>query len=85
MFEVANPMEKAMQGMSQASNTSGGMMKDIPANRKPEPTVGGAAMSALGAGAAGAQTAALVSASAAAGPIGLAIGATIGLGSYLLS
>jgi hypothetical protein len=142
MYQVNNPRTQAMSGMQSAGATYGKMDKDIPANRPPGPTVGGAAAS----GAAGAQmggkaggmvgtymseqaTAALIAeeaaaveaaklaaaqsgtavaaevaaaevtgtiateaaiaetaaAGSAAGPWGLAIGAGIGIGAYLLS
>lgn len=55
MYQVQNPIQQAMTGMSQASGTYGSMMKDIPANRKPEPTAGGAIMSGAGGAVAGAQ------------------------------
>ncbi len=85
MYTVENPIGKAMNGMSQAGSTYGGMMKDIEPPGKPDPTAGGAAMSGMGGAAAGAQIGTMVSTGAAAGPYGAAIGAAVGIGSYFLS
>ncbi len=43
MYQIENPMDKAMQGMNKAAGTYGSMMKkDIPANRDPGPNAFGA-------------------------------------------
>lgn len=74
--------------MSQAAGTSGSMMKNIPANRDPGPTVGGGIMAGVG----GATTASALGSAiggatggAVGGPGGMAVGALLGIGSYLLS
>ncbi|HEX9972292.1 MAG TPA: hypothetical protein VGD14_09495 [bacterium] len=81
-----------MQGMSQASGTYGSMMKDIPANRKPGPTAGGAIMSGVGGATAMSALAgteigagALTALGVGTGGVGLALGAALGIGAYLLS
>jgi hypothetical protein len=92
MYEIQNPMQMAMGGMNNAAGTYGSMMKDIPANRDPGPSVGGAIMSGMsGAGTAAATAGALSTAGQTAmagafgGPVGLGVGAMLGIASYLLS
>jgi hypothetical protein len=92
MYEIQNPMQMAMGGMNNAAGTYGSMMKDIPANRDPGPSVGGAIMSGMsGAGTAAATAGALSTAGQTAmagmvgGPPGLLIGAGLGIASYLFS
>jgi hypothetical protein len=92
MYEIQNPINQAMGGMNQAAGTYGSMMKDIPANRDPGPSAGGAIMSGVsGAATAAAMGSALTAAGAGAaggavgGPPGMIIGAIVGIGSYLLS
>lgn len=92
MYQVQNPMQQAMGGMNQAAGTYGNMMKDIPANRDPGPSVGGAAMSGLG----GAGTMAAIAGTEAGaagltaleigtGGLALGAGALLGIGAYLFS
>jgi hypothetical protein len=92
MYQIQNPINQAMGGMNQAAGTYGSMMKDIPANRDPGPSAGGAIMSGMAgvgtaAAAAGALSTAGQSAMAGAfgGPVGLGVGAMLGIASYLLS
>jgi phage tail tape-measure protein len=83
MYQIENPIGKAMSGMNQASGTYGSMMKDIPANRDPGHTWGGGAMAAMGGAAMGAQIGSLVPGIGTA--IGAGVGALIGAGGYLSS
>jgi len=83
MYKVTNPIDKAFQGMGNAANSYGSMMKDIPANRDPGPSAGGAAMSGLSGAATGAAIGSAVPGIGTA--VGAAAGAVIGIGSYLLS
>ena len=64
MYQIENPIGKAMNGMSGAAGTYGSMMKDIPANRKPGSTVGGGVMAGMGGAAMGFQTGNLLGATA---------------------
>lgn len=88
-FPMTDPRTEASKYMSMATGTAGSMEKNIP---QPGPTAGGAIMSGaggammastLGTGLTGAgyETAG----AAVGGPLGLAAGALIGIGSYLLS
>jgi len=54
MYQVESPANKALQGLNDASSTYGKMMKDIPANRDPGPTTGGAISAGMSGAAAGA-------------------------------
>ena len=87
--KIMNPMDQASQAMGQAAGSFGSMMKDIPANRDPGPSAGGAIGAAAGgvqlASAMGASMSPAVGASMMAGPAGLAVGAGVGLLSYLFS
>ena len=83
LFSIEDPSKKAMQGRGQAANTYAAMDKKGP--EAPQKTVGGGLMSAAGMGLAGAKVAMLISKSAAAGPLGLAIGAGVGALAYFLS
>jgi hypothetical protein len=80
-----------MNGMGQAAGTYGNMMKNIPANRDPGPSVGGAINAGMGGVGAAATVGSLMAApgavgmAAIGGPITLGIGAALGIGSYLLS
>jgi len=64
MYKIENPYEKAMGGMNQASGAYGSMMKDVPANRQPGKTAGGALMSGVGGAAMVAQAGSLMGATA---------------------
>lgn len=83
LFSIEDPSKKAMQGLGQAADTFAAMDKKGP--EAPQKTVGGGLMSAAGMGLAGAKVATLISKSAAAGPLGLAIGAGVGALAYFLS
>jgi len=83
LFSIEDPSKKAMHGLGQAANTYAAMDKKGP--EAPKKTVGGGLMSAAGMGLAGAEAAKLISTSAAAGPLGLAIGAGVGALAYFLS
>lgn len=97
MYQIENPIGKAMSGMGNAANTFGRMGQDIPANRKPGPSAGGAIMSGAGGAVMGSQVGSMMGAAAATktaamvpalgmGPVGWAIGGlALGIGSYLLS
>jgi hypothetical protein len=92
MYQVQNPITQAMGGMAQAAGTYGRMMPNIPANRDPGPSAGGAIMAGMsGTGTAAAAAGALSTAGkatmagAVGGPVGLTVGAILGIGSYLLS
>jgi len=92
LYNVQNPFEKAMQAQNSTGNAYGAMMKDIPANRPPEKSVGGAMMTGLsGAGTmaaiAGTESgaAALTTLGVGTGPMGLLLGAGLGIGAYLFS
>jgi hypothetical protein len=89
MYQVENPMDKAMGGMDKAAGTYGSMDKDIPANRDPGPTPGGAINAGMGGAVAAASIGSAMGTGAAAGiiggPPGIAIGAALGIGAYLLS
>lgn len=96
MYKIDNPINKAMDGMGQASGTYGRMMPNI---KKPEddPTAGGSLLAGAGGGVMGAQTGSLLGASAATetaaattalgmGPAGwAAAGVAMGIGAYLFS
>jgi hypothetical protein len=60
MYDVESPAKKALDGLSAASGTYGKMMKDIPANRDPGPSVGGAASAGMSGAMAGASMAPLL-------------------------
>ena len=66
MYQIENPIGKAMSGMSKAANSFWGMTKNIPGPKKPEPTAGGAIMSGMGGAAMGAQVGSLMGAGGAA-------------------
>lgn len=89
LFSIEDPSKKAMHGLGQAADTYAAMDKKGP--EAPKKTVGGGLMSAAGMGVAGmeagvaATEAGIFSASAAAGPWGLAIGAGVGALAYFLS
>ena len=95
MYTIESPAQKALDGLGMASNTYSKMMKDIPANRDPGPTTGGALMNGLSGAAMGASlgnltgaTAAGVSATGAAipataGALGLGLGAMTGIGAAI--
>ena len=91
MYTVQNPMEKAMGGMNNAAGTYGSMMKNIPANGDPGPSVGGAINAGVGGAVAGAALAGTETGAAALGAIGMTGGmaipvvAALGIGAYLLS
>jgi hypothetical protein len=91
MYKVENPMDKAMGGMDKAAGTYGSMDKDIPANRDPGPTPGGAINAGMGGAVAGATVGSMMAAegavglAAVGGPVTLGIGAALGIGAYLLS
>jgi len=80
-----------MGQLGSAAGTFGSMMKNIPANRAPGPTAGGAIMAGLGgAGTMAAIGGTKMGASALAtmgmgGAMGLGVGAALGIGAYLLS
>lgn len=84
MYQIENPIGKAMNGMNNAAGTYGGMMKNIPKPEKPDPTVGGAMMAGAGGAAMGAQAGTMMGASlavpAAASATGEAVAATTALG-----
>jgi hypothetical protein len=89
MYQVKNPMETAMQGMSQAAGTYGNMSK----NQKTETqeaakTIGGGVAAGAGGAAAGASIGASMSSGAASGSAGgywgAAIGAVVGGLAYML-
>ncbi len=86
LYRVQNPMDKAFQGLGGEQQAAGSMMR---ANPKPEKTAGGALLNA-GSGALTGLSAASTMAEmgmvgAGAGPWGLAIGAGVGLLSYMFS
>jgi hypothetical protein len=92
LYNVQNPVQQAMGGMNQAAGTYGRMMPNIPANQKPGPTAGGAIMSGMAAAGTTAAAAGALStagkttmAGAVGGPVGLGVGAVLGIGAYLLS
>jgi len=97
MYQVTNPMEKAMGGMNQAAGTFGQMDKDIPANQDPGPSAGGAINAGVGGAMAGATAGSMLGATAATetaamttalglGPVGwVGAGLALGIGAYLLS
>lgn len=80
-----------MGSMDASSNAYKSMMQDIPANHKPEPTIGGATMSGAGGAMMGAQIGSMTAAEGATGiaalggPMPMAVGAGVGILSYLLS
>lgn len=80
MYEIENPIGKAMDGMSKASGSYGSMMKDIKGPEKPDPTVGGGAMAGMSGAVAGAQVGTMVASTAATTTAGSAVatGATTG-------
>lgn len=92
MYQVENPMGRAIDGMGQAAGTYSRLTKDIKVE-EPEPTAGGAIMSGAGGALMGAQGASLLgygATSAAKGASvgglwGAGIGAALGVGAYLLS
>lgn len=85
-FEVQNPFDKAQQAMQGSAQTAASMQKKTP---QPEKSVGGAGMAAMGGAGTMAGIGAALGEGAAAGaiggPWGLAIGAGVGLLSYLLA
>ena len=94
MYQVQNPMDRAMKAMSQAGGTYGSMMPNIPGPKKPGPTVGGGIMAGVGGAMMGAQAGSMMATPAAVklggiaavgGVPALAIGAALGIGAYLLS
>lgn len=80
---------RSQQAMGGASNSYASMMKEQP---QPEKTAGGALASGAAMGMAGMQVGGMLSAegallagSAMAGPVGLGVGAAVGMAAYLLS
>ena len=65
MYQVENPIGKAMSGMGQASGTFAAMGQDRK-QIKPDPTVGGGLMAGMGGAVAGAQVGTMVGGTAAA-------------------
>jgi hypothetical protein len=82
-------LERGTGLLSQAAQTRSMMQKEQPRYPEPEKTVGGGLLSGASMAAAGAvigpEIASAVGTSALGGPIGLGIGAVVGLGAYLLS
>ena len=94
MYEIRNPMDRALEGLDQAASTYASMDKDIPAEQDPGPTAGGAITAGVSGAVAGATTLGALSTSAAGaapillgmGPAGWLIGgAALGASAYLLS
>lgn len=86
LYDVKSPINRANNRMTEASNTYAKLMKDIPANRDPGPTAGGAMMSGMGGAGVGAQIVSMSGKGGATGGYwGAAAGAVVGIGSYLLS
>lgn len=88
MYQVKNPMETAMQGMSQAAGTYGNMSKRSETTKEEAAkTVGGGIAAGAGGAAAGASIGASMSSGAASGSAGgywgAAIGAVVGGLAYL--
>lgn len=77
LYPVEDTAARALQGVGQAGNTYGKMMKKQETTTTPPgPTAGGAIMSAAGMGMAGFTLG---------GPIGAGVGALVGAAGYLLS
>ena len=94
LYQVGDPQGKVNQLLGQASNSYGSMQKNesrTTVQEGPGKTGGGALMAGAGMGMAGAYAAtsgwlgSTIAASSMAGPIGLGIGAAVGIGAYLLS
>ena len=82
-YDIPNPMDKVMPGMSQAASTASNMQQKT---ETPGRSIGGALTGALGgAGVAGALGGAGMLPLAAMGPVGLGVGAGLGALAYLLS
>lgn len=83
MYQVPDMLNRSMQQMDRAAGTYGQMQRKM---EPPKKTAGGAVGAAAGMGMAGAMAAkeGLLWAGAG-GPAGLALGAGLGLASYLLS
>lgn len=90
MYTIQNPINSAISGMGQASNSLASMTKDV-GYKQPGHTAGGAIMNGLGGAGTMAAIGATESGAAAlgslglGGPIGLGVGALLGIGSYLFS
>ena len=84
-------MDKAMGTMNSATGTFARQMPNIPAHQDPGPSAGGALMSGLsGAGTVSAiagtsMGGAALTAMGMSGPVGLGLGAVLGIAGYLLS
>ena len=85
MYEIRNPMDRALEGLEQSASTYANMDKDIPAEQDPGPTTGGTISAGMGGATAGAMIGSYTAAGATAGPWGAVIGAVVGIGAYLLS
>jgi len=88
LYDVKSPATSALDGMSKAAGTYGSMMKDIPANRDPGTTAGGALNAGMGGATVGLGLANMGTGFAAVGmsnPVGIGAMAALGIASYLLS
>ena len=47
MYEIRNPMDRALEGLDQAASTYASMDQNIPAQQDPGPTIGGALQSGM--------------------------------------
>lgn len=79
LYEVANPIDKALPGMGQAASTTAAMTKNQTQTTKVDKGAGGALISGAGGALAGAELAPLLGAS---GPAGAIAGGVLGLASY---
>ena len=89
LYQVKNPMDTAMRGMSQAAGTYGNMSKNQKTETKEaDKTVGGGMMAGVGGAAAGASIGTAIAGGASTGSAGgywgAAIGAVVGGLAYLL-
>ncbi len=83
MYQVKNPMETAMQGMSQAAGSYGQMSKKTETkHEEAAKTVGGGVQAAAGGAIGGAMVGAEIG--SVGGPWGAAIGAVVGGLAYML-
>jgi len=89
LYDVESPAKKALDGLSMASGSFARMGQDIPANRDPGTTTGGAVSAGMGGAALGATVGSAMATGAATGsavgPWGAAAGAAVGIAAYLLS
>ncbi|WP_031484407.1 hypothetical protein [Maridesulfovibrio frigidus] len=83
MFEVANPVDKAMSGMQGAASTAAHMQRAVPQQQEPEKTAGGALSGAMGGAATGAAIGSIVPGIGTG--IGAIGGAVVGATAYMLS